>query len=319
MVDNTYHTLDFVTLDVFTASPYLGNPLAVVKIPTNLKSAISKEQQLKIATEFNFSETVFLHQRADINELKWNIDIFSTTEELPFAGHPTIGSAFYALTKVQKEHGEKVRNATLITKAGEIPLETTIEAGNHGLTVHARVPHNVRIHAQTFARLGTQPSWLSPDEKIRELERNAPFVSIVKGMTFMLIQLETLEDLALMNIQHEDLQLDRMLDSEDGWSRSFVGRYYYVLLDKVGGRQNIRTRMLERGMEDPATGSAASALASYLGLHGPDKKFEIVQGFEMGRKSIIGVEVELSDDGKSCKTVKLSGTAVQIMEGTIMI
>jgi len=257
--------------------------------------------------------------------LAWNIEIFTTTEELPFAGHPTIGAAVYAMTTVQKEENSEIRKAILRTKAGEIPISAIKNSDTdkkESLLVQANVSHKVRIHRNTFANLKREPQWPAVAQKIREAEYLAPFVSIVKGMTFMLVRLESLVDLAKVSVRHEDLGLETMLDFEDGWSQSFVARYYYVIensSNKDQSKKFIRTRMLEKGMEDPATGSAASALASYLALKEGGRYFEIVQGVEMGRKSVIGVEVELHEDRKSCKAVKLSGTAVQIMEGTISI
>jgi PhzF family phenazine biosynthesis protein len=75
--------LDFVTVDVFTASRFTGNPLAIVKIPGDI--TITQDQKQKIAQEFNLSETVFLHEDAGSPE-EWKVDIFTTTAELPFAG-----------------------------------------------------------------------------------------------------------------------------------------------------------------------------------------------------------------------------------------
>lgn len=85
--------VDFVTLDVFTAAPFSGNPLAVVFLPDNVSKPLSQSQKQEIAKEFNYSETIFIHPVAAASPTKRPIDIFMTDQELPFAGHPTVGAA----------------------------------------------------------------------------------------------------------------------------------------------------------------------------------------------------------------------------------
>lgn len=89
---STSMSLNFVTIDVFTDKPYEGNPLAVVRIPHGV--TISQENKQRIAREFNLSETTVLHENSsDSDKDQWVVDIFMTSRELPFAGHPTVGTA----------------------------------------------------------------------------------------------------------------------------------------------------------------------------------------------------------------------------------
>ena len=147
----------------------------------------------------------------------------------------------------------------------------------------------------------------------------------MKGMTFLLVQLESHEDLSRVAHMTTEFSFHGMLDSSGGWDESFVARYYYVVEGDVehGGQKGvirIRTRMIEATMEDPATGSAASALACYIALKSRRTLvFEIVQGVEMKRKSVIGVEVALDVEGNKVESVRLSGSAVAVMEGTVRI
>jgi PhzF family phenazine biosynthesis protein len=83
--------LDFAIVDVFTDKRYKGNPLAVVRVPAS--SNLTQEQKQNIAREFNLSETTFLHEPAGNESGVWTVDIFTINEELPFAGHPTIGKS----------------------------------------------------------------------------------------------------------------------------------------------------------------------------------------------------------------------------------
>ena len=134
-------SLNFATLDVFTTTPYEGNPLALIRIPSGLRNAITQQQKQAMAQEFNLSETVFLHERRDADVPEWDIDIFTTNDELPFAGHPTIGAAYYALSGVAKN---SFKSGIFITKAGRIPISMSISKS--GVNVHANIPHNVHIH-----------------------------------------------------------------------------------------------------------------------------------------------------------------------------
>ncbi|KAF7534657.1 hypothetical protein G7Z17_g13330 [Cylindrodendrum hubeiense] len=303
--------LPFVTLDVFTTTRYRGNPLAVVTIPASVPPP-SQAQKQAIAREFNLSETVFVHDVPDPETNKQRvIDIFVTDAELPFAGHPTIGTAVFL-----RPQGVD----TLITKAGPIPLVET--APSH---IQAAIPYNVRQHRRSFADLpDPAPGQLNSDPAIRRLELDAPLFSIVKGMTFALVNLPDLDHLAIVTTSVSPFHPHQLLD--DGWQQGHLSKYFFV---NTGQREedgktifSIRSRMMESAMEDPATGSAACALSSYLTLGQPDLqnqtfRFEIDQGVEMGRESNIVVEVALRDS--KIDTVKLSGTATQIMRGHVTI
>lgn len=116
--------LEFVTLDVFTAKPYEGNPLAIVRVPSG--RTLSQEQKQIIAREFNLSETTFLHEKAAATEDdEWTVDIFMISKELPFAGHPTVGTACYILGRSARERGIQsgTMNAKFNLKAGRVNLQ----------------------------------------------------------------------------------------------------------------------------------------------------------------------------------------------------
>jgi PhzF family phenazine biosynthesis protein len=309
--------LEFLTLDVFTATPYEGNPLAIVKVPASLKSSLAQTTKQKIARNFNLSETVFLHEN-EKDKHEWVVDIFTTQEELPFAGHPTIGSACYVLN--MSDFG--VSEGTLITKAGPMRISKASSGG-----VAASISHNVRIHKQTINDVGEVSGKSRSLPEIAEAEKHAPLVSIVKGMTFLLIKLPSLNLLGQVQITNQEINSSELLDSD--WGQDFVAKYYYVIDENSGGEHGggvtrIRTRMIEVAMEDPATGSAACALASFLaltgvGVQGKVGRYEMIQGVEMGRRSVIGVDVEVEGGGQKVQSVRLSGEAVQVMEGKLRI
>ena len=202
----------------------------------------------------------------------------------------------------------------------------------------ADVPHNFHVHAKTVhpsAILKTQPQLDSALQRtlssatsnsIVEKYEKIPIVSIVKGATFLLIRLPSVSDyLEKLRLHPAPITpaSDDVLD--EGWTPSFLGLYFFVILqDSDRGVTKIRSRMIEPEiLEDPATGAAACALCSYLTLEaggrGTTLAYEIEQGVEMCRPSMIQVQVILDDTGKAVKQVTISGSAVLVTEGTIHV
>ena len=298
--------LPFVTLDVFAKEPFKGNPLAVVTIPRGTDPKPSQAEKQKIAREFNLSETVFVHENAqDADAKQREIDIFLPTQEIPFAGHPTVGTAVSLLS---------LGVTTLVTKAGPIAI-TQPTTG----TVQAGIPHKTHLHGAHLRDIPSfAPGELSDVPEIREAELNAPIFNIVDGMTFILIELPSLELLSKVVLSPANWPHEKILDS--GFKPGFIGRYYYVRLAEEPGKFVIRSRMMEGSFEDPATGSAACCLSAFLSLNKSKDQtstvtYEITQGVEMGRDSHILVEV--STKGSEIDTVSLAGTAMQIMRGYV--
>ncbi|TIC90678.1 putative isomerase [Colletotrichum higginsianum] len=308
--------LPYTTVDVFTDKPFEGNPLAIVTIPASV--SLTQEQKQAIAREFNYSETTFVHETAESSSSSSSserrFDIFTTHEELPFAGHPTIGTAVFLKPRgVDK----------LLAKAGPIAIEHTAAD-----SVRAAIPHNTHLHRKRLRDLGPGPH-SDAVKQLADAEADAPVFSIVDGMTFALIELPSLEALALAKMGPMNFRKHELLD--EGRRDSFISRYYFVRLGAPetldGGRvvHRIRTRMIEPDLEDPATGSAACALSSYLSLHelaGRDLGFEITQGVEMGRRSNIFVDATVGegpDGARRLETLHLGGKATRVMSGTIFV
>lgn len=306
--------LAYATVDVFTNEKFKGNQLAIIEIPRS-GTILEQEQKQNIAKEFNYSETVFVFAQEETERAtnEWSINIFTTSEELPFAGHPVIGTACFLLGRVEANGAnEHVIRGAFKTKAGRIDLEYDVVKR----TAKAGIPHNVHVH-QEFLH-GTQLTKLQP--KIGRIPAISPIVSIVKGMTFALIELDSLDTLTFVNTTPFPLKADL----DEGWGISFVACYFYVrLANSEKGTVHLRTRMIENDVgEDAATGSAACTLASFLtiqeGREDSSTTYEIVQGIEMGRRSEIGVAVKLGP-GKKIDSVYLSGSSVQIMEGKFFL
>jgi len=290
--------LRFTTLDVFTSTRFSGNPLAIVHVSKELKNVLSQTQKQTIAREFNLSETVFMHEGNPDGPI--DIDIFTTDTELPFAGHPSIGSGWYLLSR----HPTKDR-ITLRTKAGDIPV---IKSGNG--KVRLQVPIDFKVHpCYIHPRVKLLQPQLEESDYINGLEGSEAVASIVKGMTFLLLQLASEDALGRLQPPAERLSVPG-LGEWDG----FVGLYcFYKHEDGV-----LHTRMFDGSLEDPATGSAAATLTAWLAKERGQGvwQFDIVQGSEMGRRSEIEAMVGVNAGGEVEK-VELSGNAVEIMEGII--
>lgn len=309
-------SIRYVTLDVFTRERFKGNPLAIVELPDDFD--LEQEAKQGIAREFNLSETVFLHPPSSQTSAR-KYDIFTSTEELPFAGHPTIGTLVY-LGSGRDAAGGGMESITLHAKAG--PIKATFNGDTR--VAEASIPHNVRIHQTPVpwqSVLNSQPC-------LKRLkvpsEPSCPMVSIVKGMTFVLIDLPHVEVLASLTVGGPRLD-PSAFRWDEGWE-SFTAPYFYVVISEDPGARymRLRTRMIEPVCgEDPATGSAASALSSYLALQrgtaGAAYSFSVEQGVEMGRASDIGIVVTLDLSGDAVKEVILSGSAVPVSKGTIFV
>ena len=315
--------LEYITLDVFTQVRYTGNPLAIVKVPQS--ETLTQQQKQTIAREFNYSETVILHELQEVGQHpQWNIDIFLTTAEIPFAGHPTVGTACFLGKQLldSKSSGDHV-DGTLITKAGPVPF-AYMRPSN---TAQCEVPHDVHVHQRTLTT-GDAHNIGLPRVVYENFASKPPFVSLVKGVTFALVQLPTEDVLAAVPPTLSLLKSHDGLDKEWAAQGSAVGFFFFVMVGHAeDGSTKLRTRMILGSLEDPATGSASSTLAAYLALYGSEDgydgaasgvhEFEMVQGVEMGRKSVIELKVMVKED--RINKILLRGSAVTVMQGSLVI
>ncbi|KAI2830385.1 hypothetical protein CBS147320_11012 [Aspergillus niger] len=300
--------LSYALMDVFTTTPFSGNPLAIVRVPATYKSSLSHENKQKIAVEFNLSETIFLHEPSEDcqdNADSLAIDTFTPKCEIPFAGHPTIGTATYIFQNYPGAVSKSLKN--LVTKAGHIPISQDMETG----LVGAGLPIDFHMHQERIP--ASSPLVSGP----------SPAVSIAKGLSFVLAELRDVKSLqSVSGGLLEDCVNPTMLD--DGWNVGLIGTKYFVDLgkDEQGCRQ-LRTRMFV-SWEDPGTGSASTALACFLALREPTEgsgpfHYHIIQGVEMGRRNDIYVRVSRTKDGTGLGEVLLQGAAVLVGEGRIAV
>ncbi|BCR95360.1 PhzF family phenazine biosynthesis protein [Aspergillus luchuensis] len=297
--------LDYVVVDVFTNTRFLGNPLAIVLVPAKHRKTLTQITKQKIAVEFNLSETIFLHEPSEDNSEAIEslaIDTFTPKCEIPFAGHPTIGAAAY-IFRHYKRGSATLKN--LVTKAGSIPVSQDVVSG----ILSASIPFECHLHR-------------TPVKSNLVADGAAPIISLVKGLSFVLAELADIDSLASVTTGLlEDCVNIEALD--DGWNCGLTGTKYFVDLgNDENGCKQLRTRMFVT-WEDPGTGSASSALACFLALR-EDKEqgigpfhYHVIQGVEMGRRNDIFVSVTRSEDGERVTEILLRGDSVLVSEGRI--
>jgi trans-2,3-dihydro-3-hydroxyanthranilate isomerase len=305
----------YFTLDVFTSTPLAGNPLAVVLDADDLSS----DAMLAIAGEFNLSETVFVCTPRDpVNTAR--IRIFCVTHEMPFAGHPTVGSAVLIAT---------LRAPAMLNASGGLRIVLEEEAGLVPCDVRRLQSGDVRavftapkISGRLDARfdpllvanaIGIDPADIGFDRHELSLWDG--------GLPYVMVPVRSLETLAKAHIADRSLWRDAFGDDPEG--TKFASIYVYTR-GTPDGPHAVRARMFKPGMgmpEDPATGSAASAFAgAAVAFEQPgDGQHQLIigQGYEMGRPSEISLD--LTVENGALRQVQIGGSAVIVSEGTLML
>lgn len=292
--------LRFHTLDVFTDQPYGGNPLAVVFGGDALETA----QMQRVAREFNLSETVFVLPPTQAGALH-RLRIFTPAVELPFAGHPTVGTACLLAELGLAPKGAEAAFA-LEEGLGLVPIHVRRTPGEpiYAELTTARLPeYGPAVDAAAIAGFsGLDPADLASGA---EQPRSASC-----GMPFVLVPLRAPELLAA--IDFDAAAARRALAG--AWARQL---YFYAR----GYEGELRARMFAPDMgiaEDPATGAAAAALAGALGSEAAaDGRHEWVihQGVEMGRPSRLYASAERA--GGAVTAVRVGGHSVPMSDGTL--
>jgi trans-2,3-dihydro-3-hydroxyanthranilate isomerase len=298
----------YYTTDVFTDHIFGGNQLAVLPDSRGLDD----EQMQQVAREFNYSETVFVFPPNDPANTR-RVRIFTPGGELPFAGHPTIGTAFVlALIGEVPLDGDLTH---IVLEEGVGPVPVTIRAENGRPTfcqLTAAVPPSFGPPAPPADDLAAMLS-LDPADLL-----GAPYEpqAASAGTPFMFIPLRSLDALgrARLNIERWEKTL------ADHWAPKV---HIFTFEAGLPG-SDLRCRMFAPSLgirEDPATGSAAAALAGYLGVRDerPDGTLHWVveQGFEMGRPSILDVEADKVDGVVTA--ARVGGASVLVCEGVMEV
>ncbi|MBN8994568.1 MAG: PhzF family phenazine biosynthesis protein [Rhizobiales bacterium] len=296
--------LRYAILDVFTDRPLAGNPLAVVLDADGL----GDQQMQAIAGEFNLSETVFL-EKTDNPVHAGRARIFTPRHELPFAGHPTVGTA--VLLGIERMAGAAGSELMLMLeeKVGLVRCGVTVKSARAGHAVFdvPSLPKMVQapLPADRIASaLGLTASELGLENHV--------VTAFSAGVPFAFVPVRDMKAIA------------RARPVMSAWGSAFgdlLGAFLYCREATTNTRQ-FHARMFAPGagiVEDPATGSAVAALAGVIAKFdqppGGGHRYIIEQGFEMGRPSVIGLEIDM--DGGEVAAARISGDAVIVGRGTL--
>ncbi len=306
----------YYTADVFTNEMFGGNQLAVFPEATGITEA----QMMSITREFNFSETVFVFPASDPAHSR-RIRIFTPGAELPFAGHPTVGTAFVLAATGEIPFAGGEERIVLEEGVGPVPvlIRGTPAKPTFTRLTTAKLPEKTEspIDASDFARLLGLPK-----EDVLSGDLRPEIHSC--GVPFLIVPIRSAEALANSRIQPS------VWDSISTLAR--IPELYLVTQDSWASRGAtepiapgiVRARMFGPGLgivEDPATGGAAAALSGYLASRAAtgdsSLHWTIFQGVEMGRPSKLELEVERH--GGEISAVHVGGESVLVSSGTFYL
>jgi len=298
----------YLTVDVFTDVPFSGNQLAVFPDARG----IPEHRLLDVTREFNYSETTFVYPADDPAHTR-RVRIFTPGAEVPFAGHPTVGTAH------------------VLAAIGEIPLDgdrtrIVFEEGVGPVPIAIRSSQGVPVSAQLSVAMLPEIGPLAASRDAIAATLGLDLSDLLNddwspqalscGLPFLFVPVRSLAAVSKARV--------RM----DAWDATLKGTWASeVFVFAPGGERPgtaFHARMFAPGLnvpEDPATGSANAALAGYLAARDPRRDglltWQVEQGFEMGRPSIIDVEADMANG--EVTAVRVGGASVLVAEGTIAI
>jgi len=303
--------------DVFSAKALEGNSLAVFFDGSGLSDA----EMQSIAREMNLSETTFILPREKEIELERGIRvrIFTVQEELPFAGHPTLGTAFALreagarvplLAKSARSGAPDAPNGTkeivLELNVGRVPVrfEDAVGEPPFGEMTQIDPVFGTQHDREAVARV--------TGLRLEDFDPSLPIQTVSTGLAYIVTPLRSLEVI-------QRLRLSANLAAEY-LEKTGAKFFYFVARETVDRAARLHARMIFYNSEDPATGSAAGCAASWMVQHGvaqPDERVLIEQGIEMRRPSRIFVRAGRS--GNRVVNVRVGGNAVEVLRGEVFL
>jgi trans-2,3-dihydro-3-hydroxyanthranilate isomerase len=286
-----------IQMDAFASKPLEGNPLAVFPHADGLTDS----EMQSVAKEMNLSETTFVFRRdpAIERERGIRVRIFTVSEELPFAGHPTLGTAF-----VLRGDGG-AREVALDLNVGRIPVSFEQQSSGVFGEMRQRDPEFGQKHdREAVARV--------TGLRTEELDGDLPIQTISTGVPFTVVPVRRLETMQRLQIN--------FTQSTEYLERSGGKFFFFVSRETVDPAARLHARMIFYNGEDPATGSAsgcAAAWAVQYGVAKPDERVLIEQGVEMKRPSRIFVRA--SKNNGQVTNVRVGGNAVEVMRGELTL
>ena len=284
--------------DVFSSNPLEGNSLAVFSDARGL----SDTEMQSVAKEMNLSETTFIFPRDPKIERERGVRvrIFTVQEELPFAGHPTLGTAFALRGK------SGAQEITLELNVGKVPVrfEDTADQPTFGEMTQVDPTFGLVHEREAMAR--------ATGLGIEDFDATLPIQTVSTGMPFTIAPLKS-----LAVIQKLRVDLHHATEYLEKTGGKFL---YFVARETVDPAAGLHARMLFYNGEDPATGSAAGCTAAWMVQHGvaeSDQRVLIEQGVEMQRPSRIFVRASRRDN--RIVNVRVGGNAIEVIRGEVFL
>jgi trans-2,3-dihydro-3-hydroxyanthranilate isomerase len=290
----------FVQWDVFTSEKLKGNPLAVFTDARGLEDA----DMAAIARETHLSETTFIFPREAAIEQEHGVlvRIFTPREELPFAGHPTLGTAMELRASRMKD-ADKI---SLDLKVGKISVTFHNESDGQ---VFGEMRQKDAQFGDTHPRDAVAPL---VGLKVDDIADDVPIQAVSTGSFFVILPLKSLA--AIRSVRMDFARISEYL------ARSGQRNFYCVTRETENPKARLHTRLVNYGGEDPATGSAAGCAAAWMvknGVARPDEQALIEQGAEVNRQGYIFVRAERH--GENVVNVRVGGHAVEVIRGEYSI
>ncbi|MGZ4828599.1 MAG: PhzF family phenazine biosynthesis protein [Candidatus Angelobacter sp.] len=296
-MSNQKRRLPFVQVDVFTSVPLEGNQLAVFADGRSLTDA----QMQALARETNLSETTFILPRdaATERERGVRVRIFTTTEELPFAGHPTLGTAMV----LRGDSGAE--EVALDLNVGRIPVRFSTRDGLPFGIMTQRDPEFKQKHSREEV---ARAAGLAVDDIADDL----PIQTVSTGNSFAMVPLKSLA--VLQKLSPTWAHMQAYLDKSD------AKFFYFVSRETLNPEAKLQSRMIFYNGEDPATGSAAGPCAAWAVQYGvvpADQQVLMEQGVEMKRRSRIFFSA--GRNGDKIVKVRVGGHVVEVVRGEFIL
>ncbi len=292
--------LTFYIMDVFAEEKYAGNQLAVVADAGGL----SDEQMQKIAKEMNYSETTFILSEEQQNG-GYDVRIFTPEIEVPFAGHPTLGTAYVIQQEIVSKPVETIK---LNLKVGQIPVTFNYDGQQPGILWMKQIE-------PTFGD-AVEPGPISEVLGIdkSEIDERFPIQEVSTGIFFIIVPLKTLDA-----VKRARVARDKYFKLVEGLQAKAI----LIFCPETYNHDNVLNARMFCDyygiVEDPATGSANGCLAAYLVKHRYFKSVQIdirvEQGYEMGRPSLLYIRAQ-DKDGKI--DVSVGGKVVMVAKGELI-
>lgn len=302
--------IDFYIVDVFAKKKYQGNQLAVY---LDLDNQLDVDDMLRIAKEINFAESTFIKNKIDNNQFE--VRIFTTESEIPFAGHPTIGTSFI-IAKYLMHQPDKEIIIKLSDRKIKVELLNTdnLEDCLFKMTQSSPLFLKKFNASELSAQLGIDQSLIDENLPIQEISTGLPFIIIpIKNLAGM-------EQIRLDSSKFKKFLIDHKIYKSNNPSQLSTSLFFFVK-DTYETQNDYNVRMFciedDELKEDSATGSANGCFLAYLLKYvNKEVKVKIEQGFQMNRKSYLFLDGQRIDETYE---IKVGGYSKMVSNGKWII